>query len=446
MGKKKIFSMILMVVVVGGISIFQMNYNTVTVPKQTIKLLEYKPSPKVNEEGYQIDKYGDAESVAWISDNEVLTLRKKSEVVNPGYSIPIRYCSIYNLNTKKSKDFKDINIAEFIGVSPDKTYVLYAEARTIPEVGSKEWEKALKSGDLLHRSVKLLNLSTGQISDVATEKLNSDTQFIWVSNNKILVNYFEKWAITDINGKVFTEGSYKAAKHDTAWISGVDEIKDLGDSVEGTFYFTQDKAGKEGVKLLSMDVKTKEIKSIFSNQFSRTASEKEKTIIIDNFDNNGGQNSDGIFVNRTFGALILDESGKTLQNIRLPKGRYSEDFILSPDGSKAVYVESPNHIGNASNVKTVDSETFIKVIDTKTGDIKEIVKASSLKDENQKVDNQVVSIRELDGTITKKLMPPNMLAISNICWDSSSTAISFTYGNSESGNGPINTYIVSFDL
>ena len=68
-----------------------------------------------------------------------------------------------------------------------------------------------------------------------------------------------------------------------------------------------------------INVKTKEIKTIFSNKYSRTADKKGKTIIIDHFDNNGGQSSDGVFLNRTFGALIMDESSKQLQDIKLPK-------------------------------------------------------------------------------------------------------------------------------
>ncbi|MBZ9606999.1 hypothetical protein G9F73_004025 [Clostridium estertheticum] len=84
-----------------------------------------------------------------------------------------------------------------MGVSPDKKYVLYSEARTIPKCESPEWQKALDSGELLHKNVKLLNLSTGEITNVNTERLNSDAQFIWISKNKILANYFEKWAIID---------------------------------------------------------------------------------------------------------------------------------------------------------------------------------------------------------------------------------------------------------
>jgi len=439
MVRKKILSLIIAVGVVGGMSAYAITYHTSTT--QTINVMAYKPSAQINENGYQIDKYQKIESAAWINDNEVLTLTKKGEFKNPDSTIPIRYCSIYNLNTKSSKDFKDVNISELMGVSPDKKYVLYSEARTIPKIGSSQWKKALNSGDLLHKNVKLLNLSTGEVTNVNTEKLNSDAQFIWVSNNKILANYFQKWEIINTTGKVYAQGSYNAGKFDDAWISGVDDIKDLGTSVQGKFYYTQDKNGKEGVKLCTVDIKTTEIKTIFSNQYSRTADKKGKTIIIDNFNNNGGQSSDGVFLNRTFGAIIMDESGKQLQDIHLPKGRYNNDYVLSPDGSKAAYVEFADHIGTT---KAVSPDRSIKIIDAKTGAVKEIVNSSTLKDKGAKIDYNIFKSIDKNGKVTEKKIPV-IVSLSNICWDSTSSALSFTYGDSLSGNSQINTYIVSLD-
>ncbi|MBZ9625919.1 hypothetical protein G9F71_024230 [Clostridium sp. FP2] len=436
MVRKKILSLILTVAVVGGIITYGINYNTSDT--QNIKVMAYKPSAQTNEKGYQIHKYQKIESVAWINDNEVLTLTKKGEFKIPYSTEAIKYCSIYNLNTKSSKDFKNVNIDKFMGVSPDKKYVLYAEERIIPKVES-EWQKALDSGELLHKNVKLLNLSTGEITNVSTQKLNSDAQFIWVSNNKILANYSDKWKIIDTAGKVYTQGSYNADEFDSASISGVDDIKDLGTTVEGKFYYTQDKNGKEGVKLCTVDVKTKEIKAIFSNKYSRSADKKGKTIIIEHFDNNGEQSPDGVFVNRTFGAIIMDETGKELQDIKLPKGRLNNTYVLSPDGSKVAYVEYANAINTPPN-----HETTIKIIDTKTGVIKEIVKASSLKDKDAKIEYRTYHYIDKNGKVVKTKIPI-VLAISNICWDGTSAALSFTYGDYRTGNSQINTYIVSLD-
>lgn len=425
MFSKKILTLIFAVGVVIIISSYVLIYHPSAI--QNIKVMAYRSSAQKNETGYQIDKYESIESVAWINDNEVLTLTKKGDFKNPDSTIPIRYCSIYNLNTKISKDFKDVNIADFMGVSPDKKYVIYAEARIIPKIGSEEWLNSSYSGDLFHKNVKLLNLSTGEITKIDTELLNCNAEFIWVSNNKILVNYLHHWKIIDINKKVYAKGSYNAGKGDAAWISGVDDIKDLGNSVEGKFYYTQSENGKKGVKLCTLDVKTKEIKAIFSNKFSLNADKKSKTIIIDNYNNNGEISPEGVFVNRTFGALIMDESGTQLQDIKLPKGRIETTYVLSPDGSKVAYLEYSNDI---------DPDPSIKVIDTKTGAINEILKFSNLKDKDSKTNT-------IDETI--QIITPPRLAFSNICWDSTSTSLSFTSGNSHSINSTINTYIVSFD-
>lgn len=449
---KKILALILVTGVIGGVSIFKITSDVSAKSTSDIKVMAYKPSAKVNENGYQIDKYENIESAAWMNENEVLTLTKKSEFKNPDSTTIIRYCSIYNLNTKKFKDFKNVNIDEFLGLSPDKKYVLYAEARVIPKIESEEWKKALASGNLLHKNVKLLNLYTGEIKDVNTEKLNSDAQFIWISSNKILANYFNHWSVIDISGKVYADGNYNGEEHDDAWISGIDDIKDLGNSVEGKFYYTQYKNGKEGVKLCSIDIKTKEIKDIYSNKYSSHADKKGKIIIMNNYDNNGDA-TNGVYINRTFGALIMNESGKILENIKLPKGKissgsFTSDYILSPDGSKAAYVESNNGINSSNGINGNDdkSDISVKVIDTKTGDIKEIVKASSLNDKNEENDYITVKIKDKDGNIKEKKIKRRP-CISNICWDSTGSALSFTYGTSSDtvNKNNINTYVVTFD-
>ncbi|MDP4145921.1 MAG: hypothetical protein Q8936_15775 [Bacillota bacterium] len=451
---KKVLTLVVVAVVIGGTSIFVTSHPTVAAGNQNIKLLDYKPAAKVNENGYQIDKYENIESVAWLNDSEVVTLTKKGCAPNSGGHGNIRYCSIYNLNTKKSKDFKDANICDFLGVSPDKQYVLYAEVRNIP-TDQKEWQKALNSGDLLHRNIKVLNLTTGEITDLTTDKINSDAEFKWVGNNKILINYFEKWTIIDTTGKVYTQGSYNTNKKgDTPWIAGTDDIKDLGDSVEGKFYYTQWRTGKGEIKadICSMDVKTKEIKIISSNKPCGQADKKGKTIIMDTYNNNGGPSPEGIYINRTFGALIMDESGKALQDIQLPKGRIesvtsSSNYILSPDGSRAVYVESDNQIDPKGDVSESGPNVSIKVIDTKTGAVKEVVKAVSLQDKNSENDYSTIQVKDKDGTIKEKKIY-RVPCISNMCWDSTSTSVSFTYGSSEiedTNNQPnINTYVISF--
>lgn len=436
MVRKKVLYLILTVGVIGGMSTYAINYHNSSM--QNIKVMEYKPSAQTNEKGYQIDKYQNIESAAWISDNEVLTLTKKGEIKNQGFTETIRYCSIFNLNTKSSKDFKDANIGKFMGVSPEKKYVLYSEAKIFPKNGSSQWQKASDSGDLFHENVKILNLSTGEITNLNTERDNYIAEFIWVSKNKILVNYFSNWSIIDTTGKIYAKGYYNAGPR----ISGVEDIKDLGTSVEGKFYYTKGEIGKEGVKLYTVDVKTKERKTIFPNQYFRSVDKRGKIIISDNVYNNGEESSDGVVVDRTFGALIMDQSGKKLQAVKLPKGRCNDDYVLSPDGSKVAYVEF-NDV-QMKNVRETDLDESIKIIDVKTGAIKEIVKASNLKDKDAKIDYSIFESKDKDGKVIQKKRPL-VQSISNICWDNTSAALAFSYGNSSAGNSQINTYIVSLD-
>jgi len=431
----------LIVVISVFLSSLAIYYSVSAKLDDNIKIMEYNSPNIVTNSVFQIEKFKDIENVQWLENNKVLTLTKKSEFQNSDSAVYIRYCSIYNLETKQSKDFKDVNIDEFLGVSPDEIYVLYTEARVIPKVESEEWQEALDSGDLLHKNVKLLNLETGEITDLVTEKLNSDAEFKWVSSNKIIANYFENWAIIDTTGRVYEQDSYNGT-----WLAGVDDIKDLGDSVEGEFYYTQDytenKDESIGIKIKTFDVKTKEIKTIYSSKNSLHADKKGEIICMDNYYNNGDISADGIYENRTFGNLIIDTDGNLVKEIKLPKGIITSDYVLSPDGSKAVYVESDRPIISSSVVP----ERVLKVIDTKTGIIKEIIKASSLEDENPGLEDENAGNTSL-GTVVKKGDAYNFLTMSNICWNSTGTAVSFTYSDSliDNNQNTVNTYIISFE-
>ena len=438
MVRKKILPLILMVGIVGGMGIYGLNYYISS--KQNIEVMAYKPSAKTNEKGFQIDKYSSIETIAWLSDNKVLTLTKKGDFKNPDSTVPIRYCSIYNLNTKTSKDFKDVNIDEFMGVSPDKKYVLYAEAIFIPKIGSSQWINSEYYGDVYNENVKLLNLSTGEITNVNTEKLTNDAEIIWVSNNKILINYDVKWKIIDTTGKVYANGSYNDDEFYHAKIYGVDDIKDLGTSVEGKFYCTQT---EPRVKLYTVDVVTKKIKTIFSEKNSLGMNKRGNTIVIDHFNYNSEQASKILFLNTTFVAIIMDESGKQLQYINLPKCIGNKDYALSPDGSKVAYVEFTNDISTTPYLSH-DPDQCLKIIDAKTGAVKEIVNTSTLKDKDAKNDYTILKLPDKDGNVTEKKIPVTV-SISNICWDDTSSALSFTYGDSRTGNVKIDTYIVSLD-
>lgn len=437
MAIKKILFIVLTLAAIGG-GIFAINYPTSPTFKQSIKVMQYKPSAKVNEDGYQIDKYENADSTAWIGDSEVLTLTTKA--VSKATVIPTNenyYCSIYNLNNKSKKDFKDVNIANFYGVSPNKKYVLYMEPVYVSKETPEEVKKAEQRGKLYH-GLKVLTLSTGKVTTLIPD--HSNGEFKWISNDKVWASFFTGWQIIGVDGKVYASGDYPVTGFDGAFTVGAD-IKDLGSAVEGKIYYSIGKTKPLNLILQSMDIRTKEIKDIFSNKNSLHASKQANTIVMDNFTDHG-EISPGIY-NRTFGEIILDSNGKVLKNIDLPN--YTSDFLLSPDGSKAAYVDSDGYTttGKASN--STNTNTSLKVIDTKTGSIKEIVKASSLADKNWKTEYYTFKTIDKNGKTVDGSSRPISPAISNIYWDSTGASLSFTYGYQDQNDNQINSYIVSFD-
>ncbi|MDS0527788.1 hypothetical protein NNC19_19025 [Clostridium sp. SHJSY1] len=434
MSRKRIITLVLSFFVVVVICTYLIKDGISVTTGRNIKVMEYTPPTITAENSYQIDKYENIENIEWINENEVLTLTKKEGVQNSNSTKIVRYCSIYNLNTKKSRDFREANVDEFLGVSSDKKYFLYSEPKIVPEVGSDKWKKADESGDLLHKNLKLLNLFTGEITDLNTEKINCSAEFRWIGNNKILVNYYTHWSIIGINGRVYVDGNYSRKEHENPNIAGTDDIKDLGDSVEGKFYYTQDIMEKNfkyiSTKLCYIDVKTKEMRTLCLNEnFHQVASKKNNTIVI------GKSNLNGELVNSE---VIMDKAGSVVRNIDIPKGRVQSDYILSPDGSKAAYTEG-NDVIKSKNYD--ENESILKVINLKTGNVKEIVKSSTLKDENEEVEYKTIMSKS--GETERKV--PIAKDINNICWSATGKDLSFTYGSSKFSEDKVNTYIISFD-
>lgn len=430
MNRKKIVSVLLAVVVVAGLGLFA-SRNSSDGSNKSIKVLAYKPAAKntaISVNGFQIDKYENEDVIDWISDNEALTFHEQY-VDNANNHVG--YCSVYNLSTKTSKDYKNVEMANYMGISPDKKYVLYKERRDVPEDKAK-WQAALDSGKLLHANLKLLNLATGEITDVKTEADNKDAEFKWINNNAILANYFDKWEIIDTTGKVLDQASYKTNKNEFAEVSGIDSIKQTAASFEGKLYYTVSLVPTGESKLMCMDVRSKAIETVLSPSAKLDhADEKSNVIVADITNNNGAANSSGIFENRTFGAQILDSTGKVLRNIELPKGKISDCrdltklYTLSPDGSKAVYIE----INNSAAYEEKGVEAVLKVIDTKTGEVKDIVSAGEIEKQLQLQDSQ------------RPKLTGDYSYFDKLNWSSDSNSLAFNY---KIGN-KVSSYIVSFD-
>ena len=141
--------------------------------------------------------------------------------------------------------------------------------------------------------------------------------------------------------------------------------------------------------------------------------------------NDHGEISPGIY-NRTFSEIILDSNGKVLRSIDLPNF-IPNNFVLSPDGSKAAYVVEYDDAKKATPAVT-NVPCTLKIIDIKTGSSKEIIKCPY---------------------------------ISNIVWNNTGDFLSFTSGRpyitkkstnikgmtifSATKNENINSYVITFD-
>lgn len=378
---------------------------------------------------YQIDEYENIEGLDFIGENEVLTLTKKDSNLS--------YFSIYNLITKEFKDYTEGKIGEFLSISFDKSYVIYSEPRNVPKVKSEEWKKVIGSGDFKHKNIKILNLITGEISDVKTEQNNIDAEFEFISNNKILANYLSSWEIMDVEGKVCNEGVH----NNWAYISGIDDLKDLGHKVEGKFYYTELKEHGKGTgvgAVCSIDINTKEIKRVYENSNFLNAYKRGRVILVDKENEN-----DGVYKNITFGYYILDEGGKIIHYIDSEHGRLPWQFTLSFDGSKAFYVERPIHIEGINNINT---EVIIKIIDTKTGNIYKLVNVTELKDEDDTHD-YCKRQRKCQDNNSREKKRRDDLFITNICWDKRGTSLIFNlkYFSYKKQKDTVNTYRIRFN-
>lgn len=253
LNKKVLSLMIAGVVAITGCGI---SYAFRSTPEKkssnNIKVLAYKESTTiVSKSNYKIDKFDGINAIAWLNDNEVLTIRYKStKTVSLPYgksalADETKMLSVYNLDTGETKDFKDANVFAYIGLSKDNKYALYKEARNIPPSGSDEYKKEFASGELFRESVKILNLQTGEITQLKHLDKNSDDTYIWLDGTKLLEvgGYTNQWQIVDVNGKIYKSGylgketdSPLKVSNEYGTVEDTD-IKISGDNITGCIYF-----------------------------------------------------------------------------------------------------------------------------------------------------------------------------------------------------------------
>lgn len=374
--RKKITAILILwgIIVISGITILnntgKLNSIISFKNKNDIKLMNYKPAKKVNTSGFQVDKYDKTNIAGLINNNEVLTLTykdmsRKSAVI----SDTSQYCSIYNLNTKSQKDFKDVNISLFYGLSPDKKYALYMEPAFLTKSTPEETKQVEKRGNL-YRGLKVLNLFTGEVTTLIPD--HSNGQFKWISNDKVWASFFTGWQIIGVDGKIYASGDYPVKGNDAAWAVGCD-INDLGNTIDGKIYYGIDRVKPLNLSIESMDIKTKEKKAIFNTNDSLQASKQGDTIALDH---SGKQVeiSPGIY-NSSSEIIILNSNGNIQKTTSFDGYVPLTNFFLSPDGSKAAYIDYDSSKHLEPNADPRNTNATLKIMDIKTGTSQDIIKS-----------------------------------------------------------------------
>lgn len=347
-----------------------------SINKQNVTLLKYTAAKTTNKaRSFKINSLSCGEAVGFLSNNEVLILNKKSgdQSKNVTYNFSL---SIYNINTGNTKEFKDVNSdGDEIKISPDKKYVLYVEPKPIPQVGSTDWQNDLKSGKLLNRSVKILNLATGETKDFKAEYRTKDANYSWIDNDKVFAYYPEeanKWNIVSIDGNVYKTGNFKAPNSGTAWPAYNVNIKVSGNDVSGNFVIEADDKSVMGVAAkatyYSVNVKTNEMKQIYKPVEGATSkyAVENNTILIQDSENSRtstnivGVNADGSKVSDT----------KIDNVIYAPMGPC---YSISNDGKKVAFrIKTSNVLNDTDPKQKPMYPTSLNILDLETGKVTKV--------------------------------------------------------------------------
>ena len=448
MNRKKLSGLILAIIVaIGGAALYIAV--TSSKPSGDICILGYKASDEGNNiSGYQIKKHENVESIEWLDNDNLLTVKENGSFKNPDSEIDKYFISKYNLNSMDMKDYTNINMggSQTHGVSPSGRYVLFGEPRVIPKVGSDEWQRACDTNELFHEKKDILDLETGEIIEDFDKVVNNcSADYKWMSNDLIFVDYGGEWNILDMKGKRIKKGmfSFNNSSNNFTRLVDVSELDVTDGEVNGFFYYTKDFMGNDGnlgQNLFSMDVNTCEEKLVCGFEHSMDYIKAGNIIAFEDFDNNG-EAENGIYVNRTFGFKIVNKQGELLQNVSLPKGRNFEGLTLSPNGEKCAFIEEDDFIGQGVKMEDVSTlSNSVKVMDVKTGEMKEIVQLKDLIDRDNEEEFRKINVI---GKVTKGVGP----VISGIRWDKTSSSLTFNYDyiSKKDGNNYTNTYVVTFD-
>ncbi|MFL0250455.1 hypothetical protein ACJDT4_08460 [Clostridium neuense] len=387
MVKKKVMIGLLSAAVLctsAGIGYKQIFANNV---KKNVTLLSYSAAKVAKTDAtFKINALSCGEAVEWLSDNEVLTLNKKSEYSNPnipGIKYPVYYLSVYNINTGKTKDFKDVNDAgDPIKISPDKKYVLYTEPKVMPQVGNTEWQNDLNSGKLFSRSVKILNLTNGKITDFKGEYKAKEANYSWIDNNKLFVYYpneGNKWNVENVDGTIYKTGNVKAPVAGShPWPASNLNIKVSGNDVSGNFIVEVDDPSATGEDMkstyYSVNVATNEMKQIYRTVGTAVGYTLENNVLLIDDWNKTDDFTRLVYFNDE--GVKLGEAKTTEFNRNSAVGPV---YDISKDG-KTIAFPAIIPLPKGTPIKDVikDTTTSLDILDLSTGKMKKVYQSKNL--------------------------------------------------------------------
>lgn len=359
--------------------------------KKNVTLLSYSAAKTAKVDStFKINALSCGEAVEWLNNNEVLTLNKKAEYSNPNtpnVKYPSYYISVYNINTGKTKEFKNTNVGNFkdddrvIKISPDKKYVLYVEPKLIPKGGSTEWQNDFNSGKIFNRSVKILNLTTGAITDFKGEYRSKEANYSWVDNDKLFVYYpneGNKWNVQNVDGTIYKTGSFKAADSKSeAWPAYNLNIKVSGKDVSGNFIIRVDDPSIAGQDIkstyYSVNVATNEMKQIYKPTGASVNYIVQNNEILIEEDDSSYKYTKLVYFN-TDGVKL----GETKTN-ELSRGDLEDVYSISKDG-KTIAFPAAVRLPKDTPVKDMlkNTETSLDVLELSTGKVKKVYQSKNL--------------------------------------------------------------------
>ena len=305
--------------------------------------------------GLKIENFSQGTAVGWVSEREILILKPKVEekvklkivekeiIRTTGSSI-----GIYNLDTGELKEFSNIEVGEFISISPNKRYVIFEE----PDDNdySKIVENKSVPDELLNHSIMLLDLLTGKASALNVKYKNKDASYSWTLDNKIIGSYpYEnELNIIDVNGRVYK--SAKINSNDCINVVGND-VSVNGDEVTGNIYFFMTKTKEPDTWVNRLDVKTGETKKmLYSKEFFEITSQNGVMI-----------KKDFVFINEQEckdTLSLIDKDGNTLKEYVFNNINIRIDYCaVSPDGKKLAMVGMIGHDYWSNEISLLDIKT-----------------------------------------------------------------------------------------